>query len=118
MPVLNELDDNYSKVKRSKSRMKKTSYYYTIAEKKEIMSECNEQALILIEYMMDSKNTTPLTDEAMSNSLGWSKQKIQRTRLMLEEHGYFCKENYTTRDGKKLFKYYIGKEVVSKVKGS
>ena len=111
LPTIEDYD--YSKVKEVKSRMKKTYHYFTIDERREIMADCNEQALILLEYMMDTKDTSPITDESVARSLGWSKRKAQHTRLMLENKGYFYKEVFTTSTGKKLIRYYIGKKAVN-----
>ena len=65
--------------------------YLTIEQKREIMSECNDAGLILLEFYVSKQHIDNynFADKVAANELGWRKQKVQRTRLALEKSGLF-----------------------------
>jgi hypothetical protein len=97
----------------------KTHFYLSLDEKKEVLQELNDPSLILLDYYY-TRLTTPKydywNDGLTADSLGWSKKKVQNTRLMLVNGGYLKRVSYTqptTKD--KHTTYYIGKLACSKI---
>lgn len=93
------------------SKRKTIMAYLTSEQKREVIQECGDSALILYEYFVSKGNIDnfEFTDVKSSRSLGWAVAKTQRIRLVLEKHNYFRK----VKDGN-VFLIYIGKVAVDK----
>lgn len=93
-------------------------HYLTEKEKKEVILECGDSALILIDYYI-SKGNIPnyeFNDSKTGYALGWKKEKVQRHRLLLEKNGYLYTKLFKASDGDRIINTYIGKENVLKGK--
>jgi len=104
-----------TRVKRSKKKV--TTMYLTQQEKRELIKECGDAALILFEFYL-SKAGAPdyqYTDEKSGIALGWSTRKSKDVRLKLTKTGYFYEATARYGDGRHVTTTYLKKETVRDV---
>ena len=101
----------------AKAKQKKYMYL-TLENKKTIITECGDAALILLDYFYLKANVPNFkhTDEKASYSLGWSTRKAKDIRLKLTKAGYFHQATARYPDGRKITTTYLGKDSVKEVK--
>lgn len=83
--------------------------YLTMDEKREVIRECGDSAVILYEFYVSKQNTKDydFSDSKASRAIGWSREKVQRIRLKLEKYSYFKRvKDHNT------YIFYIGKDAV------
>ncbi|NOQ31818.1 MAG: hypothetical protein GQ570_11910 [Helicobacteraceae bacterium] len=75
--------------------------YLTMEQKREVMSQCKETGLVLLEYYL-SKAGTPnfeYTDEKSAIALGWDISKVSRVRRILEKEDLYKRELFSSKSG-------------------
>ena len=108
----------YTHTSKQKQFRKASKVYLKLEDKREIMSDIGDAALILFEYYL-SKSGTPnfdYSDKKAANALGWTIRKVLDVRLKLTKAGYFLQRKGKYNDGSLIVTTYLGKEEVSKTK--
>lgn len=98
-----------TKPRYQKTLRKATKMYLRLQDKKEVMTKCGDAALILYEFYV-SKAGTPdysFSDELAAKALGWSVQKVKRTRLILTKSNFFKQVQGKLNDGRKITVTYL-----------
>jgi len=107
------MEEQYS-VRTLKPKRKRTiSVYLTSSEKKELITECGDAALILYEHYIAKAGLRDYkyTDSKNAFALGWEPSKAKRIRLKLEKANYLKTIVYRNKQGNYTVTY-IGKENV------
>lgn len=91
--------------------------YLSLSEKREIIKDLNETALVLYEYFIGSSKSPAFnpSDKAICYALGWKITKARDTRLLIQKNNYLKIEKYKNGN-KKLYRVYLGKENVLNAK--
>jgi len=99
-------------------KRKQTMHYLTIKEKKEVILECGDAALIMYEFYISKGGAKDyqFIDSKTSAALGWDISKAKRIRLKLEKHKYVKTLTFSNKKGKYVVTY-IGKENTSGTDG-
>ena len=95
-------------------KRKTTMIYLSIKEKKEVILECGDSALIMYDFYISKGGARDyqFSDGKTATALGWDERKAQRIRLKLEKSKYI--KTIPFRNGKKLhIVTYLGKENVT-----
>jgi len=100
----------------SKKRIQ--TVYLTWIQKKEIMAECGDAAVILFEFFLSKAGIRDYqyTDGKAGKVLGWKDSKVKKVRLKLRSAGYFYEESASYTHGRKVTTTYLGKQEVQKAK--
>ena len=102
----------YYITKSIKGKAKRTGMYYlTLEEKREVMTDCGDSAVILYEFYISKGGVDDydFSDGKAGRALGWTDSKVQRIRLVLEKKHFFRKlKDHNT------WIVYIGKDQVDK----
>lgn len=100
----------------SKKRIQ--NVYLTWIQKKEIMAECGDAAVILFEFFLSKAGIRDYqyTDSKAGKVLGWKNSKVKNVRLKLRSAGYFYEKSAGYSDGSKITTTYLGKREVEKAK--
>ena len=74
-----------------KNRSKTLMNYLTLKQKLDVMADCNEIALVLLEFYCSKSGYSAYSysDLAVCQALRWKKSKVQKNRLLLTKHNYF-----------------------------
>jgi len=101
-----------------KSTRKSTTMYLKLTEKKELIQECGDAALILYEYWLLKAGIPDFqfTDYKSAKALGWSQSKATQIRLKLTKADYFHEASARYTDGRHVTTSYLGKEMVKEIK--
>ena len=73
------------------NRRKTAMNYLTLTQKIDVMTDCNEVALVLLEFYISKtgyKNYS-YSDDIVAKALCWKQSKVQKNRLLLVKHKYF-----------------------------
>ena len=100
------------------SRRKSTTMYLTTKEKKQLITECGDAGLILMDYYY-SKAGVPnfeYTDNKSATALGWTERKVQTSRLKLTKNHWYYEASGRYSDGRFIKTFYLGKETVTSQK--
>lgn len=84
-----------------------------------LMGELNDTAFILYQYYVANswRDNEEFEDKDAAEELGWSEDKVARTRRKLTKAHWFHQESGAYSGGRKIFTTYLGKENVLKVLG-
>jgi len=98
---------------KQKSKRRPTSMFLRLEDKKDLMKECGDAAMILFEYYLSKAGLEnyEYTDQKCGLALGWSTRKVQETRLKLSRAGYFLQRKGKLQGGTVIFTY-LGKDKV------
>ena len=93
-----------------------TYMYLRFNDKKELMSECGDAALILMEYYLSKGGAFgfEFTDEKSADVLGWSERKVGDSRRRLIKAYYFLQKSGRYSDGTVFKTTFLGKKRVKK----
>lgn len=98
---------------------KATKLFLSLQEQRALMREAGDAALILFQYLLYRAQTGhtqhELTVTTLADALGWSEQKVKRTRTKLREAGWYLKRSFTYK-GTKIILYYLGQDEVRRAR--
>ncbi len=84
-----------------------------------LMGELGDTCFILYQFYVANsyKDNQTYKDKDAMEHLGWSKDKVERTRRKLTKHHWIYRESGVYSSGRKLLTIYLGKKNVLKVLG-
>jgi hypothetical protein len=113
MPQTKYSVDTHVSCKNKKKRTQ--SLYLTWKEKVQLMKECGDAAVILLEFFF-SKAGTPdyeFNDKKSAKALGWSTSKVRFVRTRLQKANYFYSLAARNVRNKRRYVFIsLGKEAV------
>ena len=85
--------DYYTTKTLDSNRREPRSRYMNWTQKKEVIKDINEIALVLLEFYYSKAGLEgyAFTDKQVAKALDWSLSKVRDYRLKLEKEGYFNK---------------------------
>ncbi len=95
-------------------KRKNTMFYLGLKEKKEVILECGDSALVMYEFYISKGGMKDymFSDKKTGMALGWNESKVKRIRLKLEKHRYIKTLTFKNPKGKFIVTY-LSKENVS-----
>ena len=95
-----------------------TYAYLTEKERREVILDVGDNALILYEHYINKGNIKDyeFTDLKNANALGWKESKAKRLRWILQQNGYIHTAVFTHSTTRRVTHTYIGKDNVTKFK--
>lgn len=88
----------------------------TLEEKNQIATDTNDSCLRLFEYYTHKNNYkhfNPLDYESIGKNLNWTASKTRKCKEMLSKAGYLYVKKDTLPDSTKIYRLFLGKEIVS-----
>ena len=89
----------------------------TLEQKNEVAMSTNDSALRLYEYYIDKKtwkHFNPIDYTKVGKELGWTASKTEKCKTMLTKEGFLVIKKDTLKDGAKIYRILLGKELVRK----
>ena len=92
--------------------------YMNSAQRKLLIQEVGDSGCILYAYYLEKARVPGFdwSDDKAAVALGWSKYKVQRTRLALIQNDWFYQASGALYDGPKIRITYLGKDTVQAYK--
>ena len=100
-----------------KLKLHRSVLMLTLEQKNEIANATNDSALRLYEFYIDKKtwkHFNPLDYEKVGRELGWTASKTEKCKIMLVKSGFLVIKKDTLKDGAKIYRILLGKELVKK----
>jgi len=99
-----------------KSKVTTTRYYLDADERRALIEDCGDAAVLLFEYyirLSSIKDLKPITDQTTADYFGWTKDKVRRLRRALVNKNWFRSSSFRHSNGIKGVTYYLGQEMVA-----
>ena len=99
-----------------KLKMFRSVLMLTLEQQNEIATETNDACLRLYEFYIHKKNWkhfNPTDYEVIGKALQWTASKTKKCKDMLTKAGFLYIKKDTLQDSTRVYRIFIGKEVVS-----
>ena len=95
------------------------TYMFSKKYKAQVIKDVGDAGLILLEYFYDMRtyaHFNPTDNKRIANDLNWTASKVARVKTVLTSNEYLLILKDTNKDGSKLYRILLGKDLVQHYK--